>query len=299
MEKDRVEKVIELKAPRSRVWRAISNGKDFGAWFGLGSAMELRGDFVPGARIDCTWVVDGKPVDEAFCTIDKVEPETLLSFDWIPYELSPGEDPATQPRTHIEFRLEEIPTGTRLTVSESGFAKLPANKRYKRDENAEGWAVQVHAIAQHVLGPAEVRIDTAKLGLAIGKPVAEVREAIVDPARLAAFFVSHSSGRIESGAKLVWEWSDFGATSNVKVREATDDKLVFLWNGPEEPTQVEMRLAPHAGGTKLEIVEHPIELSESGVARALDRASGWTHFCCCLVAYLEHGIDLRRGRRVA
>src|SRR5688572_12747499 len=141
---DRVEKVIELRAPRSRVWRAISNGKDFGAWFGLGSELELEGDFVPGAEITGKWIVDGKAVNEHFCTIDKVVPEQLLSFEWIPYELSPGEDTSKHPRTHVEFRLDELPHGTRLTVSESGFAKLPADKQYKRDENGRGWAVQAH-----------------------------------------------------------------------------------------------------------------------------------------------------------
>lgn len=299
MSGDRVEKSIELRAPRTRVWRALNNGKDFGAWFGLGTELELVGDFVPGAQITGRWTVDGKPVNELFCTIVKVEPETYLSFDWIPYELSPGEDVEKHPRTHVEFRLEDIAEGTRLTVSESGFAKLPADKQYKRAENAEGWAIQAHAIAKHVLGPIDVRVDTAALKLAITKSVAEVRDALVDPTRLAKFFVSKSSGRIEPGAKLVWEWADFGATSNVRVREATDDKIVFLWNGPENPTQVEMRLAAHDGGTKVEIVEHPIELSAAGVKQALDRVGGWTHFCCCLVAYLEHGIDLRRGHRVA
>jgi uncharacterized protein YndB with AHSA1/START domain len=290
---DRFEKVIELRAPRSRVWRAISNGKDFGAWFGLGSPLELVGDFVPGARITSRWTVDGKTVNEHFCTIAKVEPETCLSFDWIPYELSPGEDAAKQPRTHVEFLLEETPTGTRLTVSESGFAKLPADKQYKRTENAQGWAVQVHAIAQHVLGRIRVSVEER-----IAKPVAEVREAIVDPAQLTQYFISQSSGRMESGAKLVWEWSDVGAKTNVNVREVKDEKLVFLW-GDDDPTQVEITLAADQGGTKIHVIEHPFELSEDRAKRAIEQTQGWTHFCCCLKAYLEHGIDLRRGRRVS
>src|SRR5688572_31216626 len=91
---DRVEKTIELKAPRARVWRAISNGKDFGAWFGLGSPLELVGDFVPGAEISGRWVVDGKETVEHFCTVEKVEAEKLLAFHWIPYEIPPGDDPA-------------------------------------------------------------------------------------------------------------------------------------------------------------------------------------------------------------
>lgn len=298
MSKDRVEKVIELRAPRSRVWRAISTGKEFGAWFGLGSPLELVGKFEPGAQIMGKWTVDGRAVNEHFCTIDKVEPETFLSFDWIPYELAPGEDIAGHPRTRVEFRLEEIPHGTRLTVSESGFDKLPPDKQYKRAENARGWAVQVHAIAQHVLGRVEVSVDTAELHLAIEKPPAMVREAIVDPDRMANYFISKGSGRVETGAKLVWEWSDVGAKTDVTVRQAEDNKIVFLWGSADRPTQVEITLAARDGGTNVHIIEHPFELSEEGAKRAMGQAQGWAHFCCCLVAYLEHGIDLRRGRRV-
>jgi uncharacterized protein YndB with AHSA1/START domain len=231
-------------------------------------------------------------VNEHFCTIVKVEPESLLSFEWIPYELSPGEDGTKHPRTHVEFLLEEIPHGTRLTVSESGFAKLPADKQYKRDENGRGWAVQAHAIAQHVLGKILVSVEQR-----IAVPVADVREAIVDPARMAKYFLSHGSGRMESGAKLQWAWSDSDAKTDVMVRQAEPDKIVFLWGANEAPTQVEITLSDDKGGTAVHVIEHPFELSEESAKRAIGQTQGWTQFCCGLKAYLEHGIDLRHGVR--
>ena len=293
MDNDRVEKTIELKAPRSRVWRAISNGKNFGAWFGLGAPLELVGDFVPGATITGKWTVDGREVNEAFCTIEKVEPESLLSFLWVPYELPPGDDPRKHPKTRIEFRLEDTATGTRLTVVESGFAKLPPDKQYKRAENGEGWAIQVHAIAQHVLGAVPVRV-----AYTIERPLAEVREAIVEPRRMAQYFFSSGSGRMTSGAKLVWEWRDVSATADIKVREVTDDKITFLWSatGGGTPTQVTLALTADGAHTKLACTEGPFELSEDGVTRALGQTQGWTDFCCSLRAYLHHGVNLRLNK---
>lgn len=149
------------------MWKAISNGKDFGAWF---------------------------------------EPERLLAFTWIPYELPTGADPSGHPTTRIEFRLDEIANGTRLTVVESGFAKLPPDKQYKRVENAEGWAIQVHAIAQHVLGRIDVRVEDR-----IARPLPEVMEAIVDPAKMVNYFISRGSARMTNGAVVEWEWGDVGA----------------------------------------------------------------------------------------
>jgi len=293
MDKDSVEKTIELKAPRSRVWRAISNGKDFGAWFGLGSPLELVGDFVPGATINGKWTVDGKEVDEEFCTIERVEPERLLSFFWVPYELPPGDSPAKHPKTRIEFRLEDTQTGTRLTVVESGFSKLPADKQYKRTDNAEGWAVQVHSIAQHVLGAVPVRVEYA-----IERPLADVHEAIVDPRRMAQYFFSRGSGRMTSGAKLHWEWDDASAKADIKVREVTPTKITFLWSatGGGTPTQVTLALAADGPKTKLVATEGPFELSEDGAKRALQQTQGWTDFCCSLRAYLHHGVNLRANK---
>jgi uncharacterized protein YndB with AHSA1/START domain len=291
MTEDRVEKTIELRAPRSRVWRAISNGKELGAWFGLGMPLELVGDFVPGAQISGTWIIDGREVKEPFCTIEHVEPERALVFRWVPYEVPPGEDHAKHPTTRIEFRLEDIANGTRLTVVESGFSRLPADKQYKRRENGDGWALQLHAIAQHVVGRITVKVEAR-----IARPVAEVLEAIVDPARMTQYFISRGSARMTSGAELEWEWADVGAKLAIHVRAVEADKVTFLWSATGTPTQVTLALEPDGGSTKITATELPFELSEEAAARAIGQTQGWTDFCCSLKAYLQHGINLRLGK---
>jgi uncharacterized protein YndB with AHSA1/START domain len=289
---DRIEKTIELRAPTSRVWRAISNGKDFGAWFGLDASLELVGDFVPGAKIAGKWTIDGKEMTEPFCTIERVEPERLLVFRWVPYELAPGEDADRAVTTRIEMRLEATASGTRLTVVESGFAQLPADKQYKAFENADGWELQLHAIAQHVLGRIAVRVEDR-----IGRPLAEVLEAIVDPAKMAQYFISRGSARMTPNAKLEWEWSDVGAKLDVHVRTVAGDKVTFLWSATGTPTQVTLALVPDGDATKIVATELPFELSEHGAARAMQQTQGWTDFCCSLEAYLVHGVRLRAGKR--
>jgi uncharacterized protein YndB with AHSA1/START domain len=291
---DRFEKTIDLRAPRRRVWQAISTPEEFGTWFGLGDPLELEGRFEPGAKITGTWIVEGKRVTEPFCTIERVEPEQLLVFSWVPYEVPPGEDHAKHPTTRIEMRLEEIPIGTRLTISESGFAALPADKQYKRDQNATGWDVQGRAIASHLLGRIEVKVEAT-----IAKPLAEVLEAIVDPAKMSQYFLSRGSGRMEAGAKLEWEWSDVGAKLEVDVVAVESRRVFFVWKATGLPTKVTLALEPDGDRTKIIATEAPFPLTEEAAAKAIGQTQGWTEFCCCLKAYLQHGIDLRRGKRVA
>jgi uncharacterized protein YndB with AHSA1/START domain len=289
---DRIEKQIELRAPRSRVWRAITDPAEFGTWFGLGEPLELVGRFEPGATIIGKWRSGGVETVEPFCTIEAVEPEERLVFRWVPYELPPGEDHAKHPHTRIEFRLADAGDGTRLTVSESGFAALPADKRYKRDQNAQGWGMQLQAIAQHLLGRVDVRVETR-----IARPPAEVFDAIVDPARMDRYFFT-STGRIAPGAKLEWEMVGVGPRHAVQVMHVEPGKrIVFVWSASGVPTKVTLALADDDGDTHLECLEAPFALTRPDVARALQQTRGWSYFCACLRAYLEHGIDLRPGKR--
>jgi uncharacterized protein YndB with AHSA1/START domain len=289
---DRVERTIELRAPRARGWRAISNGKDFGTWFGLGDPLTLEGDFVPGAKIMGVWGTGSAATRELFCTIEEIEPERLFAFRWHPYELPAGDDRSKHPTTRIEFRLEDIEIGTRLTVSESGFSKLPADKQYTRARNGRGWEIQAHSIAAFVLGGVTVRVEQR-----IPRPVAEVFEAIVDPAKMAQYFITRGSGRIALGAKLEWEWSDVGAKLSVEIGQfEPGSKIGFAWSASGMPTKVTLVVAPDGpNATKLTALEAPFALTDEGVARALEQTRGWTDFCLCLKAYLVHGINLRRG----
>lgn len=132
MDTDRIEKKILLRAPRERVWRAISDSAEFGAWFGV----KFEGQFAPGAEM--RGAIVGTTVDAEVAqkqreharvpfeiTVEKMEPERLLSFRWHPYAMEPGVDYSAEPTTLIVFALEEVADGVMLTVTESGFDQIP------------------------------------------------------------------------------------------------------------------------------------------------------------------------------
>ena len=147
MANDRIEKRIELKAPVARVWRALTDHREFGEWF----RVNLEGPFVPGqvARGNITWPGYEHLVWEA--VVQKMEPERLFSFTWHPYSIDPKVDYSKEAPTLVEFRLEEIAGGTLLLLTESGFDKVPASRR---DEaflrNDGGWSQQMKNIEIHV-----------------------------------------------------------------------------------------------------------------------------------------------------
>ena len=147
MANDRIEKRIELKAPVARVWRALTDYREFGEWF----RVKLDGPFVPGqvARGNITWPGYEHLVWEA--VVQKMEPERLFSFTWHPYSIDPKVDYSKEAPTLVEFRLEEIAGGTLLLLTESGFDKVPASRR---DEaflrNDGGWSQQMKNIEIHV-----------------------------------------------------------------------------------------------------------------------------------------------------
>jgi uncharacterized protein YndB with AHSA1/START domain len=147
MSTDRIEKSIFLRAPRSRVWRAIANAEEFGAWFGA----KLEGGFAPGARITGRITIPGYEHLILEITIERVDPERLFSYRWHPYAIDPGVDYSGEPTTLVEFRLEDAPGGTRLTVIESGFDRIPASRRAEAFRmNDQGWAQQMKNIERHV-----------------------------------------------------------------------------------------------------------------------------------------------------
>jgi uncharacterized protein YndB with AHSA1/START domain len=148
---DRIEKRIELKAPVSRVWRALTDHREFGAWF----RVALEGPFVAGQQVRGRITWPGAEHLTMTVTVQRMEPERLFSFTWHPYAIDPAVDYSSEPVTLVEFTLEAIPGGTLLTVVESGFAALPA---HRRDEafrmNDQGWSIQVQNISQHLGDPA-------------------------------------------------------------------------------------------------------------------------------------------------
>ena len=144
---DRIEKRMELKAPPSRVWRALTDYREFGAWF----RVELEGPFVPGqvARGRITHPGYEHVIWQAI--VQKMEPERLFSFTWRPYAIDPNVDYSHEEPTLVEFKLEAMPGGTLLSIVESGFDKVPAARRAEAFRmNERGWAAQLENIARHV-----------------------------------------------------------------------------------------------------------------------------------------------------
>jgi uncharacterized protein YndB with AHSA1/START domain len=158
MNTDRIEKKVLLRAPRKRVWRALSDSKEFGSWFG----MKMEGPFVPGERALGVIVptradsevakmqekYTGVPVEMA---IEQMEPERLFSFRWHPGAVEPGFDYSAEPTTLVVFELEEVADGILLTVTETGFDRIPLARRAKVfAANEQGWSLQVKMIGQYL-----------------------------------------------------------------------------------------------------------------------------------------------------
>lgn len=143
----RIEKQIELKAPVSRVWRALTDHREFGEWF----RVRIEGPFVPGQVSRGHVTYPGYEHVRWEVVVQKLEPETLFSFSWHPYAVDPGHDYSGETPTLVEFRLQPIPGGTRLTVTESGFDRVPADRRAEAFRmNTEGWGAQLRNVETHV-----------------------------------------------------------------------------------------------------------------------------------------------------
>lgn len=146
---DKIEKTIDLKAPIERVWRALTDYKEFSAWF----LVALESPFVVGETTAGNITYEGYEHMRLEATVKTLDTNKLFAFTWNPYdegESKPGENFETL----VEFKLEAIDGGTRLTVIESGFSKLPDDQRRvdALRRNAGGWEQQVQNIANHVAG---------------------------------------------------------------------------------------------------------------------------------------------------
>ena len=143
---DAIHKEILLKAAPARVWQAISNAQQFGTWFGV----ELHGEFVAGATVRGKVSYQGNEIVIQM-QVERVEAERLLAFRWHPYAVDPAMDYAQEPTTLVELAIAAAPGGTRLTVTESGFDRIPEERRAKAFEmNGSGWVQQLENIARHV-----------------------------------------------------------------------------------------------------------------------------------------------------
>jgi uncharacterized protein YndB with AHSA1/START domain len=144
---DRIEKRIELKAPVSRVWRALTDYREFGEWF----RVKLEGPFVQGqiSRGMITW--PGYEHVKWEAVVQEMAPERLFSFTWHPYSVDPQIDYTKEASTLVEFRLEKTAGGTLLVLTESGFENIPVDRRLEAwRRNDGGWTQQVKNIEDYV-----------------------------------------------------------------------------------------------------------------------------------------------------
>jgi len=146
---DRIEKNVLLRAPRSRVWRALTNAEEFGTWF----RVKLESGFAVGQHATGNITYPGYEHLRFDAVVERMEAEQLFSFRWHPAAVDPTVDYSQEPTTLVEFRLEEVADGTLLTVIESGFDRIPAERRAEAFRmNSQGWAQQLENVKSHVGG---------------------------------------------------------------------------------------------------------------------------------------------------
>jgi uncharacterized protein YndB with AHSA1/START domain len=158
MDTDRIEKRILLRAPQQRVWQAVSDATEFGRWFGVA----FDGPFVAGTQV--TGRIAPTTVDPAVAKlqqphaglaftflVEDIAPMRRITFRWHPFAVDPGVDYAQEPTTLIEFVLEPAPGGTWLTITESGFDRIPLERRAKAfAANDGGWTMQTKLIEKYL-----------------------------------------------------------------------------------------------------------------------------------------------------
>jgi len=145
---DRIETRVEVNAPRSRVWRAVSTAREFATWFGI----QLDGEFTAGATVRGRITIKGEPLTLDL-GVERIEPEHYFSYRWHPYAIDPKVDYSNEPTTLVEFRLDEIANGkgTAVTIVESGFDRIPLARRAEAYRmNDKGWAGQTKKLAAYV-----------------------------------------------------------------------------------------------------------------------------------------------------
>jgi uncharacterized protein YndB with AHSA1/START domain len=144
---DRIEKVVVVRASRSRVWRAVTTAKEFGAWF----RMSLDGEFAEGGTIRGRITHPGYEHVTLEMLVERIDPERYFSYRWHPYAVDPAVDYSAEPTTLVEFILEEAEGGTAVTIVESGFDRIPLGRRAEAFRmNDGGWAGQVKNLERYV-----------------------------------------------------------------------------------------------------------------------------------------------------
>ena len=144
---DRIEKRVVLRAPRTRVWRALTNADEFGTWF----RVKLEGAFTEGRWIRGRLAIPDYEHLTLEMLVERIDPERYFSYRWHPYAVDPAVDYSAEPTTLVEFTLEETDDGTALTIVESGFDRISLARRAEAFRmNDNGWAGQIKHLERYV-----------------------------------------------------------------------------------------------------------------------------------------------------
>lgn len=137
---------------------------------------------------------------------------------------------------------------------------------------------------------------TIKAAIQILKPIPEVFEAIVDPKKMSNYFIAEGSGRMEEGREIEWKFPEFDMQFPITVGKIEKDKYVsYYWEVNKKENLVEMTLSSFGKDTVVTITEKGMENNEEGISWLMGNTEGWANFLACLKAYLEYGINLRKG----
>jgi uncharacterized protein YndB with AHSA1/START domain len=155
---DKIEKRIVLRASLARVWQAISDSAQFGSWFGVAfdgpfvAGQPLRGKIIP-TTVDAEVAKMQEPYKGAAfdITVEKLEPEKEFSFRWHPFAIDAGVDYSQEPTTLVVFGLKPVSEGVELTITESGFERIPLARRARAfAANDGGWAHQAKLVEKYL-----------------------------------------------------------------------------------------------------------------------------------------------------
>jgi len=137
-----------------------------------------------------------------------------------------------------------------------------------------------------------------KVALKMQKPMHEVFEAIVDPSKMSNYFIEKSTGRIEEGKTLIWKFPEFDMEFPIRVTRVDKDKYIsFFWDSMDgKEMLVEIMLIPKENNsTFVTVTEKSMPNDKTGIEWIMGNTKGWSNFLACMKAYLEYGINLRKG----
>jgi uncharacterized protein YndB with AHSA1/START domain len=144
---DRIEKRVTLKAPRARVWKALTDAAEFGKWFGV----RIEGPFTPGQTARGRITIPNYDHLTAEFQVERIEPESYFSYRWHPHAVDAAVDYSNEPTTLVEFRLDQEGPNTVLTIVESGFDRIPIGRRAEAFKmNDGGWSSQIKNLEAYV-----------------------------------------------------------------------------------------------------------------------------------------------------